>query len=287
MRCEIRSLVPSQEELTFWPKLFLCLLLSSHNLLKSLTRRNGASTYALAFAVVDSPITALATKVTGHGASPCTPLIHIFSNISTSTPIDELTTEIEKAVALWREKESKEARRMSPDSPSVFVTASLDFILPYFQRTPAPSPVRPPVLEVSNNFGLGASQANVFVVALKDDKSLNTLKDLLKDKIESIVQSMEQEKAFPSLELVQAPSAEAAEQLSKESVEQFELTLRDDGMLESIAGERELELEAVVVLKKSEEGWAEVAGVDFAREEEEEEEEEEENELDEVDEEQI
>ncbi|ORY70809.1 hypothetical protein BCR35DRAFT_334176 [Leucosporidium creatinivorum] len=200
-----------------------------------------SSSYALAFAVVDSPITALSTKITAHGATPCTHLIHLFSNISTSTPINELTAEIEKAVALWREKESTiEPIRVSPNSPTMTMSS---FGAPLAQKVPA----RPPVLEIPN-FADSESQANVFVVALKDDKSLNMLKDLLKAKFKRIDES-----------------------LSKESVKQFELALRDDGVLESIAGEKEVELKAVVGLKKSEEGWAAVGKVGLAEEEEEDE----------------
>jgi hypothetical protein len=124
------------------------------------------------------------------------------------------------------------------------------------------------------NFGLGDSQANLFSVALKDDKSLITLKQLLKVKIEAFAQSLEQDSAFPALDLVKAPSADAAEKLSKESVERFTLVAKDDGALESIAGEKEVTLEAVVVLeKKKEGGWTEAARVELAAIEEEEEEE--------------
>lgn len=46
-------------------------------------------------------------------------------------------------------------------------------------------PARPPIVEIAN-FGLSDSQANVFSVALKDDKSFITLQNLLKANIEAI-----------------------------------------------------------------------------------------------------
>lgn len=149
---------------------------------------------------------------------------------------------------------------MSPNSPCIMMSS---FGALLAQKVPA----RPPIPEIAN-LGLSDSQANIFSVALEDDKSLNTLKNLLKAKIEAIGQSVEQEKAFPALALVKTPSTEAAEKLSKGSVEHFKLALRDDGVPESIAGETEVELQAVVVLEEKNGGWAEAARIELAQREE-------------------
>lgn len=76
---------------------------------------------------------------------------------------------------------------------------------------------------------------------------------------------MEQEKAFPALDLVKAPSTEAAEKLNEERVQHFELAFKGNGKLKIIAGEKQVTPEAIVLLKKNEEGgWTEVAKVELA-----------------------
>lgn len=182
--------------------------------------------------------------------------------ISTPASIDELTAAIEKVVVEWRQKEPTN----EPFDMSGFLLFAIYGGIPTHRVL-----ARPPRLQIVD-LGLGdtdsSSQANVFAATISFNKSLNPLHCLLKSRSEATTPVLEQDSSFPSIALVGAPSTEAAEKLNKGSIAHVELALREDELLESISGEKEIGLEVIVVLEKEGGGWTEAARIQLAEGEE-------------------